>query len=92
MVRTIHLVQSKCPIYLYSFVTINFSAIREYSTASTSYAAYIIGGYYTKRVVAEFKDNQWRQLNNLNKGRYMHGSLSVGDQTIIIGGTAESGK
>ena len=73
-------------------VTIDFSSIRYYSTASTSDAAYIIGGYYTKSVVAEFKDNQWRQLDNLNKGRYHHGSLSVGDQTIIIGGYAESGE
>ena len=69
-----------------------FSYIAYYSTASTSDAAYIIGGYHTKSVVAEFKDNQWRQLDNLNKGRHYHGSLSVGDQTIIIGGYAESGK
>ena len=70
----------------------NLSRISYYSTASTSDAAYIIGGAYTKRVVAEFKDDQWRQLDNLNKGRQYHGSLSVGDQTIIIGGTAESGR
>ena len=70
----------------------NLSRISYYSTASTSDAAYIIGGYDTQNVVAEFKDNQWRQLDNLNKGRDYHGSLSIGDQTIIIGGVAESGK
>ena len=43
-------------------------------------------------IVAEFKDDQWSQLASLNKGRYWHGSLSVGDQTIIIGGYTESGK
>ena len=43
-------------------------------------------------IVAEFKDDQWGQLASLNKGRWGHGSLSVGDQTIIIGGVAESGK
>ena len=75
-----------------NFVTIDVRSIYLYSTASTSDAAYIIGGYYTKRVVAEFKDNRWRQLGNLNKGRHRHGSLSVGDQTIIIGGNAEYGK
>ena len=75
-----------------NIVTIYISSIRYYSTASTSDAAYIIGGYSTKGIVAEFKDNQWRQLDNLNKGRSFHGSLSVGDQTIIIGGYAGSGK
>lgn len=68
------------------------SSIRHYSTTSTSNAAYIIGGYYTKGIVAEFKENQWRRLENLMKGRYDHGSLKVGDQTIIIGGYAESGR
>ena len=69
-----------------------FSYIGYYSTASTPDAAYIIGGYYQRTVVAEFKDDQWNQLGSLNKGRYAHGSLSVGDQTIIVGGDAESGK
>ena len=69
-----------------------FGAIRYYSTASTSDAAYIIGGPDTKGVVAEFKEDRWGQLASLNKGRFRHGSLSVGDQTIIIGGYAESGK
>ena len=63
-----------------------------YSSASTPDAAYIIGGYYTENVVAEFKDHQWSQFGNLNKGRHYHGSLTVGDQTIIIGGWAESGE
>ena len=61
-----------------------------YSTASTSDAAYIIGGLYSQEIVAEFKDNKWRRLDDLYKGRRLHGSLSVGDQTIIIGGYVES--
>ena len=67
-----------------------FSSISRYSTASTSDAAYIIGGYSTKGIVAEFKDNQWRQLDNLNRPRMFHASLSVGDQTIIVGGYVEN--
>ena len=42
-------------------------------------------------IVAEFKEDQWSQLGSLNKGRLEHGSLSVGDQTIIIGGYASGG-
>lgn len=45
-----------------------FSSIYRYSTASTSDAAYIIGGRYTGDVIAEFKNNQWRQLGKLVKG------------------------
>ena len=63
-----------------------FSAICYYSAASTADAAYIIGGYYTSEVVAEFKNNEWSRLKDLSKARYGHGSLSVGEQTIIIGG------
>ena len=76
----------------YHITLLVFSLIGYYSTASTSDAAYIIGGPYSRNVVAEFKENQWRRLDYLVKGRYYHGSLSVGDQTIIIGGNADSGK
>ena len=60
--------------------------IYAYSVAETSSAAYIIGGYNTEEVVAEFKDFQWRRLADLNKGRTEHGSISIGHQTMIIGG------
>ena len=71
--------------------TFYFSRISEYSTASTHDAAYIIGGAYQNSIVAECKEDQWNQLASLNKGRRDHGSLSVGDQTIIIGGEAYGG-
>ena len=31
-------------------------------------AAYIIGGFYTLDIVAEFRDNKWTQVGSLNKG------------------------
>ena len=46
------------------------SSLSHYSTASTSEAAYIIGGQYTKEVIAELKNDTWRQLGTLTKGRY----------------------
>ena len=67
-----------------------FSQIAYYSTAHTSDAVYIIGGYYTDKIVAEFKDNQWSSLQNLNQGRYSQGSITVGDETMVIGGMNES--
>ena len=92
MVQTIRMAPRKYLATKKIILIFQFSCIRDYSTASTSDAAYIIGGYYTEGVVAEFKNDRWNQLASLNKGRSRHGSLSVGDQTIIIGGVAESGK
>ena len=57
-----------------------------YSTASTSNAAYFIGGGYSKDVIAEFKNGAWRQLGTLTKGRNKHGSISLNDETMVIGG------
>ena len=64
-----------------------FSRISEYSTANSLDAAYIIGGPYTPNLVAEFKNNQWTQLDDLNKGRQSHGSITIGAQTMILGGS-----
>ena len=63
-----------------------FSYISEYSTAQSPAAAYIIGGRNTPNLVAEFKNEQWTQLDDLNKGRSYHGSITVGAQTMIVGG------
>jgi len=68
-----------------------FRFIGYYSTASTSEAAYIIGGLYTKGIIAEFKNNFWGQLGTLAKGRYAHGSITLNDQAMVIGGNSESG-
>ena len=64
----------------------NFREISIYSTTQTLDAVYIIGGYVTKDIVAEFKNDQWRRLANLNQGRDAHGSITFGGQTMIIGG------
>jgi len=63
-----------------------FSRISAYSTAKSADAAYIIGGAYTKNLVAEFKDGQWVQLDDLNEGRSFQNSITVGTQTMIVGG------
>ena len=49
-------------------------------------AVYIIGGRFTQDIVAEFKNDQWHRLDNLNQGRWLHGSITIGGQTMIIGG------
>ena len=62
------------------------SAIAWYSTANSPDAAYIIGGWYTANLVAEFRNDQWAQLDDLNRGRSHHGSITVGTRTMIVGG------
>ena len=57
-----------------------------YSTAHSSEAAYILGGARTRKLVAEFKNDQWRRLDDLNKGRQLASSITVGDKTMIVGG------
>ena len=41
-------------------------------------------------VIAEFKNDQWNELDDLNIGRYRHGSITIGSQTMIIGGYTPS--
>jgi len=57
-----------------------------YSTTQTLDAVYIIGGVYTKNIVAQFKNDQWRRLADLNQGRFGHNSITIGGQTMTIGG------
>ena len=66
-----------------------FRQIFAYSTAATDEAAYIIGGsagsnYFT--TIAEFKNDRWRKLGDLTQGRYRHGSISIGQKTMVVGG------
>ena len=68
-----------------------FSYIYGYSTASTDVAAFIIGGVDVYDTIAEFRNNQWRILGFLTKGRRYHGSITVGQETMIIGGYTRDG-
>ena len=63
-----------------------FSLIFAYSTASTSKAAYIIGGRNTQNIIAEFKNGSWRRMGTLAKGRDSHGSIRLGNEVMVIGG------
>ena len=65
-----------------------------YSTASTDNAAYIIGGIdYNVDIdrIAEFRNNQWLNLGSLAQGRHYHGSITIDQETMIIGGYTQDG-
>ena len=57
-----------------------------YSTTQTSDAVYIIGGFWTRNIVAKYVENDWLRLPNLNQGRAQHGTITFEGQTMIIGG------
>ena len=69
-----------------------------YSTAQTADAAYVIGGQdpSLQNIVAQYYNDGindiWKQLPELNRGRYGHGSILIGDKTLVIGGWAFGGE
>ena len=69
-----------------------FRSIYAYSIASTSESAYIIGGGYTQEIIAEYKNDNWRQFGTLVKGRYWHGSIALGNEFMVIGGFSIDGR
>ena len=77
-----------------NIIKLIFRKIYYYSTAATDEAAYIIGGAQGlrySRTIAEFKNDMWRKLGDLAKGRDCHGSISIGQRTMIVGGVTSSG-
>ena len=66
--------------------------IYQYSTASTSDAAYIIGGGPRwQQTIAQFKNYQWKNFGTLYRGRMNHGSITIDSKTIVIGGLTNGG-
>ena len=58
--------------------------------ASTDNAAFIIGGFDENstgiNIIAKFQDNEWTRYGSLKATRRLHGSITSGDLTMIIGG------
>ena len=75
-----------------------------YATASTTSAAYIIGGavreigdstadWASRRTsrIMEYKNGEWRTIGRLDSFRRSASSISNGDDTMVIGGAAIDG-
>ena len=60
-----------------------------YSSASTSEAVYIIGGAYTRKIIAKYENDAWSRAGSLKHGRAYHGSISLGEEIMIIGGISD---
>ena len=61
---------------------------------STDSAAYIIGGYLenSKSVstIAEYKNNKWRNIGNLNEPKSSMASILYNEEYILVGGWVDS--
>ena len=76
-------------------LNIIFSRIVRYATASTPDSAFIIGGWdgSTKSdLIARFQNNEWSQYGTLHRRRAGPGSVTFGNQTLIIGGWTDDGR
>ena len=97
MALTFRLPRKFVPLFRnFSLKTINsllkfkYRIICQYSTVSTSEAAYIIGGVLPQKItgdiIAEFKNDSLHRFGTISKGRANHGSISIGNQFMVIGG------
>ena len=80
--------------FLIVFLTVYLRKISLYSVASTSAAAFVIGGndgssYFD--VIAKYDHGQWSRYGNLQKSRSNHGSITSGTDTLVIGGYTDDG-
>ena len=69
--------------------------IYSYATASTDSAAYIIGGWNgDERVstIAEYKNNKWRKIGNLNEPKGALSAIFNNGEYIVVGGQRQSGR
>ena len=69
--------------------------IYKYATASTDSAAYIIGGWNRGEFVstiAEFKNNRWRKIGNLNEPKDSLSAIFNNGEYIVVGGNVKSGR
>ena len=79
---------------LKTFLTVYLRLIAGYSVASTSEAAFVIGGYDGSSavdVIAKFQNDEWSLYGNLRKRRHFHGSITSGTETFVIGGWTDDG-
>ena len=81
--------------FIFILLRINYRGICEYATASTSSAAYVIGGnnsdgnsYMAVSTIAQYKNNQWLKIGDLNEKKYYHSAILYNGEYLIVGGSA----
>ena len=78
------------------FIMYWYYRISLYATASTNESIYIIGGYvggsasYTS-TIAEYKEENWKNVGNLAQARAYHGAITSESTTMSVGGYPNRG-
>ena len=81
----------------YSGYLFEIFRISDYATASTDSAAYILGGWigtdiadhWKTSIIAEYKNNEWRNVGNLNEIKSSHSAIFHNGEYFIVGGQAQ---
>ena len=77
------------------FVSNILLRISYYATASTDSAAYIIGGLTGSEqtsIIAEFKNNKWLKIGDLNESKNSPSAILHNGEYMIVGGFLGPGK
>ena len=75
-------------------IIFRFCRITHYATTSTEESVYIIGGNGDSNalsVIAEYKNDEWFNIGNLQQARSSHGAITSGSWTMVIGGGSADG-
>ena len=74
----------KVSLFLNFWFIFKILRIYWYATASTDSAAYIIGGGGGS-TIAQFKNNQWLKIGDLNEKKSSSSALFHGGEYLIVG-------
>ena len=92
------ILQARKYLFLMSAFLIYIPTLRRYShysVSSTNQAAFFIGGWgdgsSRLSVIAKYENDEWSLHGNLKRRRNLHGSITYGTTTIIIGGYTPDG-
>ena len=93
--KSFEIIKEKVSAFVKIRLTDYSRRIAYYSISSTLEAAFVIGGRDLDDsyldVIAQFQNNQWSRYGNLQKRRSLHGSITSGSLTMIIGGSTDNG-
>ena len=77
-------------------IFISLWSLGYYATSSTEQSVYIIGGYINGQtqtpIIAEYKNDEWYNIENLKQARHGHGVITSGSLTMVIGGSIKGGQ
>ena len=78
------------PPYYMNAISMKIFRIYDYGLVNRDSSILIIGGMCdggASSLIAEYTDDEWEHVGNLQQGRYHHRAISNGDIIYIVGGS-----